>query len=509
MKCARKIICALMSLVMLFALAATAFAQDVSPESETGNATITIKNASKGETYSVYKLFDASVNGAEGGSISYTGDVPASLTNYFESNAKKNITVKDAAYADSESKTGMSDDLRAALKDWAAGATALASAESDGSVLRFIDLPYGYYVVTTTQGEQTITVTSTNPTAQIVDKNSSVPKDLTKAVDKDDINIGDTVTYTVSFKTANYSGAGEEAKRIVSYTIEDTLPTYLTDVNITSIVVDEDGDSATTEDRHDVTKQFSEKKITLSWYDDEEAKFLYKNGAIVTITYTAKVTDLAAIDGNGNTNQVTLSWKDEDGKDLPEGTKQTAEATIFTYAIALKKVNEKGEALSGAVFQLPFYVKAQPDAADKAYIYAGNEAGEGLTNTVTTPDDGLIVIKGVKTGTYSITETVAPAGYNLLTERFDVTAVKTGATSTTTTTYLDSDGNVTEKESSTKVEVNLTNLAATVKVVVNKTGAVLPSTGGVGATMFYVFGSLMVLGAAVLLVVRKRMGHTT
>lgn len=503
MKHAKKLASVLLVVVMLLAMATTAFAQDVDPTTGVaGDASITISNASKGETYKIYKLFDATVTGTQGGSIAYTGTVPAALADYFEANDKGNVSVKDAAYADPETKAEMSDGLRNALKTWATGANALASAVSDGSVLNFKHLPYGYYVVTTTQGEQAITVTSTNPTAKIVDKNSSVPKDLTKTVDNDNVNIGDTVTYTVSFKTANYNGAGEDAKKIVSYTIEDTLPSYLSDVNVTSIIVkDDDG-------QHDVTAQFSDKKITLNWYDADGAKFLYGNGALVTITYTAKVNEGAAIDGNGNTNKVTLSWTDEGGTTTPEGSKLTAEETIYTYAIALKKVNEKGEPLSGATFQLPFYVKETVDATDGAYIYSGTAEGEGLTNTITTPADGLIIIKGVKEGTYSITETVAPSGYNLLTAPFDVTAVKTGNTKTTTTTYLDDKGNVTDQVTETKVEVNLDKIAASVKVVVNKTGAELPSTGGMGTTMFYVLGGLLAASAAVLLVVKKRMGRS-
>lgn len=496
---AKKLASLLLALVMLLALGTTAFAQEVN-SNDPDNATITISNASKGETYTVYKLFDATVTGTDGGSISYTGTVPASLADYFEADAAGNITVKDAAYADPATKTEMSDGLRAALKTWAETATATATAESDGSNLQFTGLPFGYYVVATTQGEQAVTVTSTNPNATVHDKNSSEPKDLVKTVDNTDVSIGDTVTYTVSFKTANYSGAGENAKKITSFIIEDTLPDFLGNVTVTSIIVD-DGT------QHDVTTQFNNKQITLEWYDAANDQFLYKNGASVTITYTAVVTEKAAIDGDGNKNIVTLSWV-VDGNNTPNpGDKIEDDVTVNTYAIALKKVDEKGNALSGAEFELPFYVKETPDAADNAYIYAGTTAGAGLTNKVTSPADGLIVIKGVKSGTYSITETKSPSGYNLLTAPFDVTAVKTGQTTTKTTTYLDENGNITATETDTKVEVNLDNISTAVQVIVNKTGSTLPSTGGVGTTMFYVLGGAVVVAAVVLLVVTKRKNH--
>ena len=83
MKHVRKIACLLMALVMVFGLAATAFAQTVD-SGKGGSASITVKNASKGETYTVVKLFDASVTGSVDGSIVYTGSIPTALADYFE-----------------------------------------------------------------------------------------------------------------------------------------------------------------------------------------------------------------------------------------------------------------------------------------------------------------------------------------------------------------------------------------------------------------------------------------
>ena len=122
----------LLALVMMLALATTAFAQEVNSTAG-GKATITINNAAKDATYTVYKLFDASVTGTDGGSISYTGTVPADLAAYFEADAAGNITVKDAAYKDPTTKAEMSDALRDALKTWAPTATPTATATSDGT----------------------------------------------------------------------------------------------------------------------------------------------------------------------------------------------------------------------------------------------------------------------------------------------------------------------------------------------------------------------------------------
>ena len=503
MKHARKLASLLLALVMVFALATTAFAQDVPGTGGTGS--ITISNAAKGETYTIYKLFDATVN-ADGSSIAYTGTIPESLKTYFTADDNGYISAAPAA----KDGDNMSVGLKAALKAWTEDVTATATAKSDGSALNFKGLAYGYYVVTTTQGQQVISVDSTMPDVTIVDKNSSTPSYLKKtatgtATDKS-VSIGDTVTYTVSFKTSNYYGAGKDAKGIVSYTIEDTLPEFLSNVTVTSIIVDNDGSDTTTNDRATVIAQFVEKKIVIDWYDEDNNKFLYNNGATVTITYTAVVTDKAAIDGNGNTNTVTLTWTTK-GSDQPEHNPIKTNETIYTYAIALKKVNNKGVALPGAVFEFPFYVQPTPDD-NGAYIYAGTTPEDGLINKITTPDSGVIVVKGVKSGSYVIKEDTAPAGYNKLTAPVTVEAVKTSETTTHTTVYLDKDGNkVDESAKVTEVKVDIDTIAATAVVVVNKAGTELPSTGGMGTTVFYVLGTVLVMGAVVLLVTKKRMSR--
>ena len=500
MKTLKRLSSMLLAVFMVMAMAIPAFAQEV--DVNNGKASITISNAAKGETYTIYKLFDATVTGTPNGSIAYTGTIPSELSTYFTVDNAGNISETAAARDNGE----MSEGLKSALTDWAENESATKSAVSDGSELTFKNLPYGYYVVTTTQGTSAITVDSTNPNAEIVDKNGTVPSGLTKTVNDDDVNFGDTVTYTVTFNTSNYDGNGTAAKKIMSYTIQDTLPDFLSNVTVTSIIVDNDGSAATTDDQTNVTAQFDNKKIVLDWYDEDNSKFLYDNGATVTLTYTATVTDKAAIAGAGNTNKVTVTWQDENDETPHKLDEKTA--SIYTYAIALKKVNDKGEALSGAKFQLPFYVKETADSADGAYIYAGTTAGEGLTNQLTTPTSGEITIKGVASGKYSITEVTAPNGYNKLTEDVTVTAAKTSATKTNTIFYIKDGTQLSNnEEGATEVTYTNANLAATAILVINKSGAELPSTGGMGTTIFYIAGTVLVLGAGVILVTRRRMSR--
>ena len=493
MKNMKKIVALLLATVMVMAMSISVSAQTVHVTDNTANTgSIVISNAANSETYGVIKLFSATVSD-DGKSIAYTGDIPAALATYFSKDDAGNITATDAAWNDA--KTDMSDGLKTALKTWADGQTPIKTADSDGTELTFDQMEFGYYVVTTTQGEALVSVDSTNPTASIIDKNTTPPvNNLKKSADKTDVNIGDTVTYTVEFETANYDGT----KQIIKYEISDApAANSLTNINVTSITV---GGTAI------ATQQFDGGKITINWTENGVAgKSLYGNGDKIVITYTAVVADTAAVDGAGNTNTVTIKPILDDGTS-PEPSQYTETETFYTYAIALKKVDQSGQNLAGAKFQFPFYVK-EAKADDGAYVYAGTAAGDGLVNEIETPADGLIIVKGVKTGPYSITETKAPDGYNKLSEPVSVTATKTGETTTSTTTYLDADGNIVDQqtEGGSTVTVSIEDLAATPVVVVNKTGAELPSTGGIGTTMFYVVGSVLVIGAAVVLISKRRM----
>ena len=505
----KRIFAFLLVVVLMLSLSVAAFAQTVSPEGSTAKGSIVIHNAAKGIDYKVYKVFDASIavdsNGNPTGPISYTlpegvSAMPAALADYFQVDTAGNVTVKAAGLKEG-STTELSDAAIAALKSWAESQTPLLTATSDGSKLTFDKLPYGYYVVTTNQGSANISVDSANKVANIYDKNSTPPVDgPVKEADGTNFYIGDTITYTVSFGTANFNGTGSDAKRILSYTIQDTLPAGLTNVTVTSLTIG--GENYTVDG---AVPQFdANKTITIPWVSGTSPNYtsLYANGAEIVITYTAVLSDAATIDSTGNTNTVTITFEDENGTSEP----YTDDWTVYTFAIAIKKVDEDGNNLAGAVFTLPFYVKETPDANDGAYIYGGTEAGTGLVNELTTPADGLIIIKGLKSGTaVSITEKAAPEGYNKLSDPISVTPAQTGHN--TTTVYFDENGTVITEQTNAFVDLEISSLAATPVLVINHAGTELPSTGGIGTTIFYVLGGILAVGAAVVLIARKRVSE--
>ena len=496
----RKVISMILCLMLVLSLATVAFAQDIASQ-ENGEATITIANASKGETYSVYKLFDAQVS-EDGSSIAYSGEIPTELSNYFKKDEKTGAISVAAGYVTTTG--GMTEILINALVEWAGTVQPTASAVSDGSEMHFNGLQYGYYVVKTTQGTA-IAVTSTKPNATVYDKNSTEPS-ITKTVKDADHTIGDDIYYTATADTANYLGEGEDAKKVTKYVISDTLPAFLTNVTVTSIKV---GDVEITVDG--AVPQFDENKtITIDWVD-ENGVSLYGNGAQIVITYTAVLTDDVVVDGTvGNVNTVKLQPYVEDGdEDTPwEETWEDSEV-VYTYAVALEKIDgQTGNALAGAKFA--GYGLIVEGGNGVYHVVSFDPESTELGTEMVCDIEGDLVILGLASDvTLKLEETEAPEGYNKLTLPVQVSATKIGEEITVTMEkiYYGADGNVTEQETETYVEVLVYNDALEAKAieVINNAGSVLPSTGGMGTTLFYVFGGIMVVGAAILLVTKKRM----
>ena len=219
-----------------------------------------------------------------------------------------------------------------------------------------------------------------------------------------------------------------------------------------------------------------------------------KPNDVVTVEYSATVNDQAVIAGTGNPNE---TWLDYDN------THSTEKSTTHTYVWEMKvikftKKNNEEVKLKDAQFVLyrlngttKEYVVA--DSSNKVTGWTENTYDSGLTpkaTVFTTPENGTFTISGLDAGTYYLEEIKAPAGYNMLKEPIKIVITAsidqtTGAGTATVTYNKTSTGDV-------KVE--------------NQTGTELPSTGGIGTTIFYIVGSLLAVGAVILLVTKKRMG---
>lgn len=552
MKKMKKMMAVLVAMVMTLAMGVTAFAQTKALEpADADNASITINNPAKGETYKIYKLFDATVAGDK---IAYqsTANIPESLKEFFEKDTSNNVTLKG------EETTEMSEDLKAALEAWATGegVTPISEAVSDGSKLEFTGLPYGYYVVITTnttgsgaEAKSAITVTSTQPDASIFDKNVNKPS-ADKTVEKESYSIGDTVKYTAKFDTTNYMGEGENSKQVINYLIEDTLPEFLSDATVTKITIGgeeylvEDKVPQFTEHAHsDTCKKDAEGKyacgydqkkgIMIPWAtpvlneDGTVASYtsLYAQGAQIVVTYEATLTSTTNINA-ADTNTVSIRPFVDNGGSTPNGgdpwdEKWEDDVVITTYAAAIKKVDkDTGEALTGAKFTIAGLVVepvvengVEQKGVYKVVSYKPDDATVVPTE-METNDKGILYIVGLeKDLTLTLTETIAPDGYNKLTEPVELSNVVQVLEETIYETsgerYYDEKGNLVEEnttESTVKtVEKNLTDLDPAAVEVENGKGSLLPSTGGIGTTIFYIVGAVLVIGAAILLVTKKRM----
>ena len=211
-----------------------------------------------------------------------------------------------------------------------------------------------------------------------------------------------------------------------------------------------------------------------------------------TITYTATLNDKAVLGRSGNTNDVFVTYRNTGDIDRNTEHKNTK---VFTYGIDLLKNGEGEKKLSGVTFALT-------DESNKEVYVAKKTPNDfytpgGSSNEVTTDDKGKIYIRGLKPGTYKLTETKTNVGYVLLknpvviviTEDSTTPGVATAMVGTKEVTMTDDNGSDT---------------AIVPLTVVNSKGFDLPATGGRGIALFTIAGIAIVAAAGSLLFMRKR-----
>lgn len=461
MKTMKKMMALMIAVVMCISMmSVVAFAGEGGDAPATGY-TVTVTNATSGESYTIYKVFDAITKEGrtDGGTgISYSSTWLTEGNDYFAVDSAGNITITDAGKKeDGTLSDGAITWLKSQVSNFEKGETIVAS----GSTVTFSGLDDGYYYVTTTTGSF-ITVDSIAPNVEIQDKNTVPSGDKTQSATEDgtyadttlDFNIGDTVYYQYVIT----NGKGSDKEIMFTDTMTDGL-----DLNSTITVVGNDGTTALTKDT-DYTLTTSAHGFVLTLKENYVKGMA--TGDTVTVKYSATINKNAVVDsatGNSNTGKLEYS-------------QQTTEKTIYveTYDFQLYKT-DGSSFLDGAGFKLY-------DAAT-----GGNQITVGKDDTgyyvAAASDEEIMVdsangvnVRGLAPGTYYLEETTVPDGYNKLTKREAVT-ITTGAT------------------------------AAVEITVVNNAGAELPSTGGIGTKIFYGVGAVLVLGAAVILVSRKRAGE--
>lgn len=383
-----------------------------------------------------------------------------------------------------------------------------------------VELPAGYYLLvdTSTPGQDdarnTALLQMTNRDITIEGK-YSVPS-VDKSVRDTDDNWGESADWEIGsdvpFRLEGTLPTNYEDYEAYKYVFHDTLSAGLqlngnfdeTDpTKVLSGVTVQVGD---TNIGSNFTITYTDHQLTVACNNLKAIPGLTKDSQIV-VEYTAELLSTAVIGGAGNKNEVYLEYANDPnatGDGTTSNTKKD-EVLVFTYELDVTKVDGKDgtTALANAEFVLLSSDKTKAARISNGKLVEWVTVSDGTK--LTSGGDGKFVIAGLDAGGYYLRETKAPAGYNLLgndigitiTATLDksknspsLTALKISVQNGPDATATESNGNVTMGIVSTVVE--------------NVAGAQLPLTGGIGTTVFYIAGSVLVLTAAVLSVTRKR-----
>lgn len=462
--------------------------------------TITISNAAEGKDYAIYKIFELESYVTEPEAYSYAikSNSPwyGFVTGEGEGAEYVTLTVGPTVDTDNEAVTTYYVTWKKDLATVAADAKAFAEAArdyaeaneiavtdadtaDDTGVITFTGLGLGYYLVTSTQGTL-VMLDTTNPTAEIVDKNTN--STLTKEVDGQVFDIGEEIPFKL---TLNITDVDADKK---TYVIHDQMGSALDLVAGTIAVTVKGADGV--EKTVDYTLLLNGDE----GMEDETCAFEVKfaegalaEGDTVTVTYT------------GMLNENALNTEDYDADADPRMNENKAwlndqepvKVTVYTAEILINKVDKKDGTtpLPGAKFILK--KNGEGEDAATTYYYAGTDedgnvawsAERDNAKPVTTDDEGKAAFRGLGSGTYYLEETEAPEGYNKLANDVVVTIPDVVGEDT-----LVHGAVVSHTE---KVE--------------NSTGTLLPTTGGIGTTLMITLGSILFIAAGILLVTKRRM----
>lgn len=412
------------------------------------------------------------------------------------------------------------------------------SVDATSSNGQFTDMAQGYWmivdttkiegndtnslIIVDTKGQDEITVT---PKTSVPTVDKEVQENSTKDWgDSADYNIGDNVPFKLTGTVSEYYDYYETYKFVFHDTLSNGL-TLAEGFGVENVTVKVDGveiESGFTV----VTSGLDDGCSFHVVFDDLKDITSVKAGSKITVEYTATLTSGAVIGNDGNLNSVHLEYSNNPNDEQGGETGKTPDETVvvFTYELDVDKVDgsSENEGTYSKHLEGAWFVLYRTDAEGEKEYAAINENGKltGWTSEMPTHqdgnstangnlksgEDGKFEIIGLDAGIYYLEETVAPAGYNLLTKPLKLTITATvsdEATSAEGTKQLTElevavdDGDAQDGDVAT----------GTVSIIVeNNSGTELPSTGGMGTTIFYVVGGILVAGAAILLVTKKRMG---
>lgn len=319
---------------------------------------------------------------------------------------------------------------------------------------------------------------------------------------------GDTITYTITSKVPDVSGYNNG----YVFKINDTLSEGLTFKELTSVKI---GDNDLDAENYKLTNPVEEdaQKLTLELKNMATGTTgsmtpnitVYPVGATITVTYTATVNEKAVTGINPNTNKASVTYSNDPSTD-GTGTSEEVHADVYTFAFDIYKytlTNDQQDdvagnrtGLAGAQFKL---YAANGDAKGDEISLVDETNGvyrqakddkEDKVEYITTGNTGIVTIKGLKDGTYYLTETKAPDGFNKLVGdiKVEINHLTYAADDTTKLESFDVTYTIPGADHSTTVTVNAAIDGKAEIPVRNNAGTVLPSTGGNGGIVFTIVG---------------------
>ena len=506
MKIIKKIAAIMLSVMMVLGMCSVVGAVETSGTSETDKGKITIDNAIVDQTYTIYRILELESFSDKTTTKPNTGNYAYKAVKEWENfiktgEGKDYLEIKDGYVY----WKGDNSDARAAVfakkaldyaKDSKNNITAsLQPVTAKSTTVTFENLPLGYYLVDSSTGA--LCSLNTTDTDVTIEEKNAAPT-VEKKV-QEDSKIGATDEYgesntadigqTVNFKTTITAQAGAQ-----NYVLHDKMDKGLTFSG--SVSVTKGNQTFTTPTDYNLvvsTPTAIEDGCTFEIVFTSDFCNKLKAGDEIVVTYSATLNENAVIAGDGNKNETWLKYGDSSVTTHKTTTTKTYEIPVFKYTE--KTVGDK-TGLPNAEFTLsknengtnPIELVdiTATDETDKTYRVA-TEIEKTATpkktkTTVTTPSTGKFTIQGLDADTYYLTETKQPDGYNKLSK-----AVKI---------VIDENGNITVDDKTPSTEL---------VEVENKSGSILPSTGGMGTTLFYIFGAILVIGSGVVLITKKRM----
>lgn len=485
MKLIKKIAAIMFALMMVVSMSCNVKADEGTTTTEKGK--ITINNAIPKQTYTIYKILDLesyeskkNEQGEEIGNYSYkpNKDWDSFISTAVDSAETKYFEVDKNGYARwNVDETKTSEFAQKAL----AYATTnnignKGTATASNNTVTFDNLDLGYYLVDSSVGAL-CGLNTTNPTATIEEKNGvpSVEKKIVQNntdVESNFANIGETI----NFKTTITAQKGAQ-----SYVLHDTMEKGFTFNKDVKVKVSGQTNYLNSTTDYEVVEN-AEDKCTFDIKFKEEFLKTINDTTKIEVTYSATLNGDAEIhDNNDNTTHLTYGEKNNT---------TTSTTHTITYGInVLKYTGDTTNTLANAKFSLYdaetngniYKLVQKTDTTNYRLAITGED---GITE-ITTNDTGKFSIQGLKPGVYWLEETAAPKGYNKLVKRIKV--------------EINTNGNliIDGKDKENGLPINQVN-------VENKTGTVLPSTGGAGTTMIYLIGAVLVLGSGVVLATKRR-----